>query len=75
MRSAAVLSMTCGCTRADHELRCVFTWVSEERGRLYAGLYDGRRAPAQKATRIRLLNPTVADEDPTARRFAMLEVD
>lgn len=75
MRTAAVLSMTCGCTDVDHELRCVFTWVIAERGRLYDGLYDNRRPSLPKSSRVQLLNPSLASEDPIARRFALLEVD
>lgn len=75
MRSAAVSAMTCGCTGVDHEPRCVFTWVIAERGRLYDGMYDSRRTPAPRPSRVQLLNPAIADEDPIARRFALLEVD
>jgi hypothetical protein len=52
--------------------------------RLYGGLYDAPCAQALQAVldhlpvtsaRVRLLNPLSTDDDATARRFALLEID
>jgi hypothetical protein len=61
--------------RADHERPCPAAAIVEERGRLYAGLYDGRRAPGPTVTRIRFLGSRPVEDDPVSRRFALLEVD
>ncbi len=48
--------------------------VDSRRGDLYAGLYDPPPASATPR-RVRLLNPLSVDDDPTSRRFALLEIE
>lgn len=66
---------SCGCARADHERRCFAARILEERGRLYAGLFDARRAPGPRISRVKFLGTRPVDDDPASRRFALLEVD
>jgi hypothetical protein len=60
--------------------------VKNVRAALFEGLYDGssgRSTPAvrsrfgcaDRARRVRLLNPEVGEVDRTSRRFSLLEVD
>lgn len=74
---AAAAPTPCPCPTAAHERRCARARVDGERGRLYGGLYDDAvtRVAADPAGRVRLLNPGFIDEDATARRFALLEID
>jgi hypothetical protein len=74
----AAATTPCPCPTAAHERRCARARIDGERGRLYGGLYDeGAAAVAASAPRgsVRLLNPGFTDEDATARRFALLEID
>lgn len=75
MLMAGLIVRRCGCVRADHDARCPGAALVQERARLYAGLYDGRRPPGPTVSRVKLLNQGVVDDDPVSRRFALLEVD
>jgi hypothetical protein len=49
--------------------------VITRRASFYEGLYDSGARPALVASRVRLLNPALEADDPTSRRFALLEVE
>ncbi len=56
--------------------------LRQARAELFAGLYDGSSgrslrpvARAARRGRVRLLNPECRDEDSSARRFALLEIE
>ena len=72
---AGLFVMRCGCVRPDHDARCPGAAIVQERARLYAGLYDGRRSPGPAVSRVKLLNQGMVDDDPASRRFALLEID
>jgi hypothetical protein len=63
----------CRCQSSRHEQpECSIAL----RAAMYAGLYDdgtGHGNPPPR--RVRLLNPAYAGSDPTALRFALLEID
>lgn len=73
----AAATTPCPCPTATHERRCARARVDGERGRLYGGLYDEAvtRVAVEPRGKVRLLNPAFTDEDATARRFALLEID
>jgi hypothetical protein len=58
----------CGCVEPTHELAgCPMRAVLELRAWLFDRLYG--------AAAFRLLNPGYRGDDPTCRRFALLEID
>lgn len=71
-----MLTAACPCPTATHERRCARARIDAQRGRLYDGLYDGVATRRVEQTgKVRLLNPALAVDDATARRFALLEID
>ncbi len=68
----------CSCPDATHSLSsCATRTLLRARAAVHAGLYDAPSAPRDPAPRplaVQLLDPTYAGDDPTARRFALIEI-